>query len=75
MENLQKRVNVRIVNNEKDFFKYTRRQTHITQKIVDKNYAAIDKIKPVLTLSKQIYVGFTVLELKKWLKHDIFTTF
>ena len=27
------------------------------------NYAAIYEIKPVLTLSKPIYVGFNVLEL------------
>ena len=63
MENLRKRINVRLVNNEKDFLKYTSRPTHITHKIFGKNYAAIHEIKPVLTLSKPIYVGFTVLEL------------
>ena len=70
MENLRKRINVRLVNNEKDFLKYTSRPTHITHKIFDKNYAAIHEIKPVLTLSKPIYVGFTVLELSKWLMYD-----
>ena len=30
-----------------------------------KNYAAIHEIKPVLTLNKLIYVGFTVLKLSK----------
>ena len=53
---------VRPVNNEKNFFKYTTRPTRITHKIFDKNYAAIHEIKPVLTLNKPIYVGFTVLE-------------
>ena len=47
MENLRKRMNVRLVNNEKDFLKYTSRPTHITHKIFDKNYAAIDEMKPV----------------------------
>ena len=61
MENLQKRINVRLVNNEKDFLKYTSRPTHITHKIFDKNYAAIHEIKPVLRLNKPIYVGFTFL--------------
>ena len=65
MENLQKRINVRLVNNEKDFLKYTSKPTHITHKIFDKNYAAIHEIKPVLTLKKPIYVGFSVLELSK----------
>ena len=30
MENLRKRINVRLVNNEKDFLKYTSRPTYIT---------------------------------------------
>ena len=40
MENLRKRIIVRLVNNGKDFLKYTSRPTHITHKIFDKNYAA-----------------------------------
>ena len=75
MENLQKRINVRLVNNEKDFLKYTSRPTHIIHKIFDKNYAAIHEIKPVLTLSKPICVGFTVLELSKWLMYDFHYSF
>ena len=47
---------VRLVTNEKDFFKYTSRPTHITHKIFDRNFAAIHEIKPVLMLSKSIYV-------------------
>ena len=65
MKNSQKRINVRLVTNEKDFLKYTSRPVHITHKIFDKNYATIHKIKPLLTLNKPIYVGFTVLELSK----------
>ena len=75
MENLRKRINVRLVNNEKDFLKYTSRPTHITHKIFGKNYAAIHEIKPVLTLNKPIYVGFTVLELSKWLMYDFHYNF
>ena len=52
MENLRKRINFRLVNNETDFLKYTSRTTHITHKIFDKNYAVIHEIKPVLTLKK-----------------------
>ena len=75
MENLRKRINVRLVDNEKDFLKYTSRPTHITHKIFGKNYAAIHEIKPVLTLNKPIYVGFTVLELTKWLMYDFHYNF
>ena len=75
MENLRKRINVRLVNNEKDFLKYTSRPTHITHKIFDKNYAAIHEIKPVLILNKPIYVGFTVLDLSKWKMYDFHYNF
>ena len=75
MKNLRKRISVRLVNNEKDFLKYISRPTHITHKIFNKKYAAIHEIKPVLTLNKPIYVGFTVLELSKWLMYDFHYNF
>ena len=53
-ENLWKRINVRLVNKDKDFLKYTSRPAHITHKIFDKNYAAIHEIKPILMLNKPI---------------------
>ena len=70
MEHVRKKINVRLINNEKDFLKCTRKPTHITHKIFGKNYAAIHHIKPVLTLNKLIYVGFTVLEFSKWLMYN-----
>ena len=47
MENLRKRIKVRLVTNEQDFLKYTSKPTYITHKIFDKNYAAIHEIKPI----------------------------
>ena len=64
-----------MVNNEKDILKNTSRPTHITHKIFDKNFAAIHEIKSILTLTKPIYVGFTVLELSKWLMYDFHYNF
>ena len=75
MENLRKRINVRLVNNKKDFLKYTSRPTHITHKNFGKNYAAVHEIKPVLMLNKPIYVGFTVLDLSKWKMYDFHSNF
>ena len=45
MENLRKIINVRFVNNAKDFLKYTSQRTYITHKIFGKDYAAIHEIK------------------------------
>ena len=75
MENLRKRISVRIVNNEKDYSKYTSKPTFISTKILGKNYAPVHEIKPVLTLNKPIYVGFTILELSKWLMYDFHYSF
>ena len=61
LENLRKIISVKIVNNEKDYLKHINKPTFISTKIFDKNYDAIHEIKPVLTLNKPIYVGFTVL--------------
>ena len=68
MKNLRKRVSVKlVVNSEKDFLKHISKPTFISTKIFDKNYSAIHEIKPVLTINKPIYVGFTVFELSEWL--------
>ena len=67
MENLRKRINARFVNNKKDFLKYTSRPTYVTHKFFHKNFVAIHEIKQVLVLNKPIYIGFTVLDLSKWL--------
>ena len=68
MENLRKKI--RPVNNETDFLKCKSRTTRITHKTFGKNYAAVHEIKPVLTINKPIYVGFTALKLSKWLMYD-----
>ena len=75
MENLRKRISVRLVTNEEDFLKYSGKPIRITHKIFGKNYAAIHEIKPVLTLNKPIYVGFTVLDLSKWKMYDFHYNF
>ena len=74
IENLRKR-NVMLTNNETVFLKYTSRPTHITNKIFGKNYAATHETKPVLMFNNPIYVGFTVLELSKWLMYDFHSRF
>ena len=71
MENLRKRIKVRLVNNAKDYKKYVSRPSFVSEKIFNKNLVAIHEIKPVLTLDKQIYVGFTILDLSKLLMYEL----
>ena len=70
MENLRKRVDVKLINNDKDYVKSVSKTTLASQKIFSKNLVAIHKIKPVLLLNEPIYVGFSVLELSKLLMYE-----
>ena len=75
MDTLRKRINVRLVNNGKDFLKDTSKPTHIIHKSFGKDYAAAHETKPVLILNKPVYVGFTVLDLSKWKMYDFHYNF
>ena len=75
MENLRKRINARLVNNETDFLNYISRPTHISHRSFDKNDAVIHEIKPILTHNRPIYAGCTVLELSRWLMYDFHYNF
>ena len=70
MENVRKRVNVKLINNEKKYLKVVSRPSFVSQKILDKNLVAVHKIKPVLLVNKPIYVGFSILELSKMIMYD-----
>ena len=65
MENLRKRIKIRVVKNIQDFIKYTSRPTCVNWKVFENNLAAIYEEKISLTLNKPIYVVFTVLETSK----------
>ena len=66
---------MRLVNDAKDFLKYTSNPTSITHKIFGKDYAAIHVNKPVLISKKPIYVGSTDLDLSKWKRYDFYYKF
>ena len=75
MENLRKRMNLRLGNNAKDFLRYISRLTYIGYKKFGENYTVIHEITPVLILNKLIYIGCTVLELGKWNMYDFHYNF
>ena len=65
MENMRKRIKIRLIKNKKDFLKYASRLTYINHDIFAKQLVSIHETKELLTLNKPIYVGCTVLELGK----------
>ena len=70
MENLHKRVDVRLVTNEKKLDKLTSKPTYVSSKIFNKNLMAVHKIKEALTLNRPAYVGMCILDLSKTLMYD-----
>ena len=69
MENLRKRISVRLINNSKDNTRCVSKPNFISQKIFSKTFVAIHQIKPVLILNKPLYVGFSLLDLSKLLMY------
>ena len=61
---------VELINNPKDYVRCVSRPSFVSQKIFSKNFVAVHKIKPVLTLNKPIYVGFSILELNTSLRYE-----
>ena len=70
MENLRKRINVKLVNNAKDYVRSISKPSFVSQKMFNKHFVAIHEIKPVFTLNKAIYVGFSILDLSKLLMYE-----
>ena len=70
MENLRKRISVKLVNNTKDYVRCISKPSFVSQKIFSKNFVAIHETKLILTLNKPIYVGFSILGLSKLLIYE-----
>ena len=70
MENIRKRVDVRLVTDEKKLLKLTSKPTYVSSKIFNENLVAVHKIKEILTLNRPAYVGMCILDLSKTLMYD-----
>ena len=69
IENLRKRIRVKLINNSEDYVRCLRKPNFLSQKIFNKNFVAIHQIKPILILNKPIYVGFSISDLSKLLMY------
>ena len=72
MENLRKRICVELINNAKDYVRCVRRPSFVSQKVFSKNFIAVHRIKPVLTLNKSIKILFSILEPIKSLMYEFY---
>ena len=70
MENLRKRVDVRLVTSKHKLLKLASKPTFVSSKIFNDNLVAVHKIKETLTLNRPAYVGMCILDLSKTLMYD-----
>ena len=71
MENLTKRINVRLIISAKDYKKYVSKQSFFfTKKIFSENVVTIHRARRVLTLNKPVYVALSILDLSKLLIYE-----
>ena len=70
MENLRKRVDVRLVTSKEKLSKLASKPTYVSSKIFNENLVAVHKIKETLTLNRPTYVGMCILDLSKTLMYD-----
>ena len=70
MENLRNRIDIKLVNNEKDHLKYTSKPKYQSQKIFGNNLDSVRKSKFVFKLNKPASVGMCILELSKVLIYE-----
>ena len=72
MENIRKRVDARLVTDEKKLLKWASKPTYVStrSKIFNENLVAVHKIKETLTLNRPAYVGMCILDLSKTLMYD-----
>ena len=70
MENIRNRINVKLVNNKKDYLKCTLKPSYMSHKIFGNNLVAIHKSKLTLKLNKPAYAGMSILELGKVLMQE-----
>ena len=70
MENLRKRVNVKLVNDVKQLKKLTASPSFDYFRIFTNELVAVNMKKPSLYLNRPIYVGFGILDLSKTLMYE-----
>ena len=70
MENLRKRVDIRLVTSKHKLLKLSSKPTFVSSKIFNDNLVAVHKIKETLTLNRPAYVGMCILDLSKTLMYD-----
>ena len=75
IENLWNKVNVKLVNNKKDYLKYTWKPSYMSHKILENNLVAIRKSEVSLKLNNSAYIRICILELSEVLMYKFYNDY
>ena len=70
MENVRNRIDLKLVNNKKDYLKYASKPSYMSHKIFDINLVAIRKRKVALEVNKPAYIVMCIFELSEVLLYQ-----
>ena len=70
MENIRKRVDARLVTDQKKFSKLVSKPAYVNSKIFNEDLVSVHKIKETLIIDRPGYVGMCILDLSKRLMYD-----
>ena len=70
MENLRKRVDVRLVTDKEKLLKLASKPSYVSSKTFNENLVAVHKIKETLTMNRPAFVGACILDLSKTFMYD-----
>ena len=70
MENLRKRVNVKLITNKEKLLKCVSKPTFVTSKIINVNLVVVHELKESITMNRPIYVVVCILEISKTLMYN-----
>ena len=70
MESLRNRIDIKLVNNEKEYLKCSSKPSYMSYKTFDNNLVAISRSKLALKINKAAYIGMCILGLSKVLMYE-----
>ena len=70
MENIRNRVDIRLVTDDKKLLRLVKQPNYVGYKKINNDLLSVEMRKTSLVFDKPIYVGFSILDLSKYLMYE-----
>ena len=70
MENIRNRVDIRLVMDDKKLLRLVKQPNYVSYKKINNDLLSVEMRKTSLVFDKPIYVGFSILDLSKYLMYE-----